>query len=364
MELLNETFWGNTARMWALAAASALLTFAFLFAVRYVLRRSLGTISRRTSTIVDDVAGSAVLAIRTWILLGIAAGVGARGLALSATLHFLIEHATIVLVLIQLGISGGAAIRAYIAVYNGRDHDADAASATTVRAIGFLATIVLWAVLGLMALDNFGIEITALVAGLGIGGIAVALAVQNILGDLFASLSIVLDKPFIDGDFIVVGDMSGTVEQVGLKTTRVRSLSGEQLVLSNSDLLQSRIRNFKRMQERRIVMGFGVTYGTSADVLEAIPGVIREAIERHPDLRFDRAHLKALGPSSIDFEAVYLVESADYNIYMDRQQAITLELIRRFETAGIEFAFPTQTVHIVGGTGDSRAHRPNPTDDE
>jgi small-conductance mechanosensitive channel len=329
------------------AIGTSIVTFAALWVLRYVLRRSLRTISRRTTNNLDDVATEAVLAIRSWILIGIAVGVGAQNLALPTRVRFLIEHVTIVLILVQMGISGAAAIRGHVTAYGRRQLQSDAASVTTVRAVGFLGIFVLWAVLALMALDNFGIEITALVAGLGIGGIAVALAVQNILGDLFASLSIVLDKPFVDGDFIVVGDMAGTVEQVGLKTTRVRSLSGEQLVLSNSDLLQSRIRNFKRMQERRIVMAVGVVYDTSADDLAIIPGMMREVIEAQEDVRFDRAHLKGLAASSIDFEAVYYVRSPEYIVYMDRQQAITLELIRRFQAAGLEFAFPTQTLHIV-----------------
>jgi len=186
-------------------------------------------------------------------------------------------------------------------------------------------------------------------ASLGIGGIAVALAMQNILGDLFASLSIAIDKPFVIGDFIVLGEEMGTVEQVGLKTTRIRSLGGEQIILSNNDLLQSRIRNYKRLQERRAVFAIGVTYDTPADKLERIPELIRQAIEAQADARFDRAHFKSFGASSLDFEAVFYVLKPDYNVFMNVQQAINLQLVRSFAGQGIEFAFPTQTLHLHGG---------------
>jgi len=198
----------------------------------------------------------------------------------------------------------------------------------------------------LLALDNMGVDITALIAGLGIGGIAVALALQNVLGDLFASLSIVLDKPFVIGDFIIVDDLLGTVERIGLKTTRVRSLYGEQLVFSNSDLLNSRIRNYKRMFERRILFSIGVTYQTPHEKLATIPGIIREVIESQEQVRFDRAHFKEYGDSALKFEIVYYVLVPDYNTHMDIQQAINLAIVRRFEEEKIEFAFPTQTLYL------------------
>ena len=176
---------------------------------------------------------------------------------------------------------------------------------------------------------------------------AVALAVQNILGDLFASLSIVLDKPFVLGDFLIVDEHLGTVEYIGLKSTRLRSLWGEQIVFSNADLLKSRLRNFGRMFERRIVFPVGVTYQTPRDKLEAIPGIIREAIQAQEKTRFDRSHFKEFGDFSINFESVYYVLVPDYNLYMDIQQAINLQIHKRFEEEGIEFAYPTQTLFVV-----------------
>jgi small-conductance mechanosensitive channel len=223
---------------------------------------------------------------------------------------------------------------------------ADGETITALSMLGFGARVLVWAMIILLILDQLGFEITALVAGLGIGGVAIALAVQNILGDLFASLSIVLDKPFTVGDFIVVGEDRGTVEHIGIKTTRVRALSGELIVFSNNDLLKSRIHNFKRMFQRRVLFAVDVIYQTPPDVLERIPGIMREAIEKQPKTRFDRAHLKECGAHSYVFEAVYFVLDSSYNIYMDIHEAVNLHIIREFERSGIEFAYPTQMLFM------------------
>lgn len=223
---------------------------------------------------------------------------------------------------------------------------ADPAIAGAMGTFRWLFLLVAYAAILLLALENFGIDVTALIAGLGVGGIAVALAVQNILGDLFASLTITLDKPFVVGDFIIVGTEMGTIEKVGLKTTRVRSLGGEQLIFGNSDLLSSRIRNYKRMQERRIVFTFGVTYQTTPDQLARVVEHVRAIITDHELARFDRCHFHKFGASSLDFEVVYFTLKPDYNVYMDIQQEINLELMRRLEREGIEFAYPTQTLYL------------------
>lgn len=213
--------------------------------------------------------------------------------------------------------------------------------------LSFLARFLLYVILLLLFLDNLGVNITALVTGLGVGGVAVALAVQNILGDLFASLSIAFDKPFEVGDFIVVGEFSGTVEKVGLKTTRVKSISGEQVIIPNSDLLQSRVRNFKRMRERRVVLRFGVTYETPADVVARIPGLVRDIVETQGEkVRFDRSHFASFAASSLDFEVVYFVLDPEYSLFMDIQQTIGIELMRAFAREHIEFAYPTQTLYL------------------
>lgn len=218
--------------------------------------------------------------------------------------------------------------------------------------LGFSSKLLLWSIILLIVLDNLGVNITTLIASMGIGGIAVALAAQSILGELLASLSIAMDKPFVIGDFIVIDGFMGSIEKIGMRTTQIRSLSGELIIFSNTDLLRSRVRNYKRMQERRILFTLDVEYGTPADTVARIPAMVREIIESEEMTRFDRAHFKAYGASSLVFEFVYYVLSREYTDYMDVQQRINLAIYRRFESDGIAFAFPTQTVHVHRGNGD------------
>ncbi|WP_373532388.1 mechanosensitive ion channel family protein [Vampirovibrio sp.] len=217
---------------------------------------------------------------------------------------------------------------------------------TVATPVKFVILFLLWSLILLAALDNLGVNITALIAGLGIGGVAVALAVQSTLGDLLGALTIAFDKPFIVGDFIVTGTSMGTIEKIGLKTTRVRSLGGEELIFPNQDLLSSRIQNFKRMKERRIVFGFGVLYQTSASQLRRIPEIVKDIILGLDNCRFDRAHFYKFGDSSYDFEVVYYVLSPEYNDYMDCQQIINLALVERLEAESVSFAYPTRTVYF------------------
>jgi small-conductance mechanosensitive channel len=251
--------------------------------------------------------------------------------------------------LLQIAFWADVLIAVFLRRYVQQRMETDAAAVTTMTALGFFGRLAAWVLALLLVLQNAGVEISALVAGLGIGGVAVALAAQSVLGDLFASLAIVLDKPFILGDFIAVNEFLGTVEHIGLKTTRLRSLSGELLIFSNSDLLHGRIRNYKRMYQRRVEFTFGVEYGTPPDKLAAMPDMIREAITSQERTRFDRAHFKSFGDFSLIFESVYYVLSPDYNIYMDIQHAINLELMRRFAESGIRFAIPAQTLFIRRG---------------
>jgi small-conductance mechanosensitive channel len=230
----------------------------------------------------------------------------------------------------------------------------DRAVVGSLAVIGFIVRVLIWALVALLTLDNLGIDVTALVAGLGIGGIAVALALQNVLSDLFASLSITFDKPFVLGDFLIVDDFLGSVEYIGIKSTRLRSLSGEQIVMSNADLLKSRIRNYGRMAERRVVFATRITHETPIDKIERVAPLIREIVEAQRDTRFDRSHFAQHAPSSLDFETVYYVLSADYNRYMDIQQAINLRLHREFDRLGIEFAYPAQKLFVAEVKGASR----------
>ena len=206
--------------------------------------------------------------------------------------------------------------------------------------------IVVWGLGIVFLLDNVGFKISTVIAGLGIGGVAVALAAQAILGDLFSYFSIFFDRPFEIGDFIIVGEFLGTIEHIGIKTTRIRSLGGEQIVFSNADLTNSRMRNYKRMDRRRVVFHLGVTYQTSLKQLKLIPRIITDVIKNTEDTVFDRAHFFSYGDFNLIFEVVYYVLSRDYNKYMDIQQAINFAIKEKFEKHGIEFAYPTQTLHI------------------
>ena len=218
---------------------------------------------------------------------------------------------------------------------------------TTMNALKTILRIVLWSIILILVIDNIpGVEITALVTSLGIGGIAVGLAVQNILGDLFASLSITLDKPFVINDFIQVDNYIGTVEKIGLKSTRIRSLSGEQLIFSNSDLLNSRIQNYKRLERRRNIFKLGVLYQTTPEQLRKIPEIIKNIFSKYEDITLDRIHLSDFGDFSINFELVYWVESSDFTFNMDMKQSILLEIFDEFIANEIEFAYPTQSIFI------------------
>jgi small-conductance mechanosensitive channel len=354
--MLEWSFYGNSLLSWSMAALAGVLTLVALVLVRRLLSLRLQLFASRTRTRLDDVIASTLDATRLWFKVVLAVWAGSLVLTLEPALHDLIAKGATLALMLQVGIWAAVAIGSWVEVYGtAKLEQGDGASVTTMRAVGFLGRLAVWVVALLVVLDTvFQVDITALVAGLGIGGIAVALALQNILSDLFGSLSIVLDKPFVAGDFIVVGDMSGTVERVGLKTTRIRSLSGEQLIFSNSDLLSSRIRNFKRMSERRVVFTFGVTYQTPLEKLERIPAIVRDIVVSHETARFDRAHFRHYGPSSLDFEVVYHVTVPDYNAYMDLQQAINFALYERFESEGIDFAYPTQTLYLAR-EGRSRA---------
>jgi len=344
--LLEYSWYGNTGLRWAIALVVTIVLWIVLRVARAVLHRRMEAWSGRWKNEWPKAVAALLSRTRFWFLAIESLYLGSLVLNLPGKVRSITGSIAIVTLLIQAALWGNAILTFWLNRYVKRKVETDAAAVTTITAIGFLGRLVLWSLVLLLALANLGVDITALIAGLGVGGVAVALAAQNILGDLFASLSIVLDKPFVMDDFIIVDDYMGTVEHVGLKTTRVRSLSGEQLVFSNNDLLQSRIRNYKRMQERRVVFSLGVTYDTPYDKLAAIPAAIREIIESQEQTRFDRAHFKEYGDSSLKFEAVYYMLTADYNIYMDIQQAINLEIYRKFEQEGIEFAYPTRTLYV------------------
>jgi small-conductance mechanosensitive channel len=347
---LSNVFYGNDIKTWLTALGIAVGLMILLRLVEQVLIVRVQRLTRKTDTVIDDAVVGSLRKTKLTYLFVVAAFLGSLVLTLPERLRSIAWQVLVVATLLQAGIWVSSGLQIWLENY--RASEEDGANRTTMNALSFLVRVALWTTVLLLILDNLGVDVTALVTGLGIGGVAVALAVQNVLSDLFASLSIVLDKPFVNGDFIVVGDLAGSVEHVGIKTTRIRSISGEQLVFSNSDLLTSRIRNFGRMNERRVVFSIGVTYQTSADKLERIPSIIQDVVKAQERVRFDRSHFASYGDSALNFETVYFVESADYAQHMDILQAVNLAIFRRFEDEGIEFAYPTQTLFVETSGGD------------
>ena len=344
--VLPREIYGNSIERIAAAIGVFLVAFLVGWVVRFVLLKRARTAAEGRPADGPSMVEALMNSTRSLLLLLLALYVASLLLTLPERGDAVRRVIAVIALLIQGAVWGNVLISFAVTRYAKRRFEHDASTYTTVTAIGFLGKVGLWSIALLLILANLGVDVTALVAGLGVGGIAVALAAQNILGDLFASLSIVLDKPFVLGDFIIVGDHLGTVENIGLKTTRLRSLSGEQLIFANNDLLQSRIRNFKRMVERRILFSFGVTYQTPRGQLKAIPGMVRQIIEATEETRFDRAHFKDYGAYALNFEVVYYVRSPDYTLYMDIQQQINLALHEAFERERIDFAFPTQTLIV------------------
>lgn len=348
--LLEWSFLDNSAERWLIAATVFVVIATLMRLIRRVMHRRLETLTERTDIAWDDLFVELITRTRTLFLFVVAAWIASLTLELGDEGQTWMSRILLLALLLQGAAWGNRALM--FTVDRLRSHeDVGGARRTTLAAVTFLGRLALFSLILLLGLANFGIDVTALVASLGIASLAVALALQGVLTDLLASLSIVVDKPFEIGDFIIVDDFLGSVEHIGLRTTRIRSLSGEQIVFTNDDLLGSRIRNFKRMQERRVVFGFGVVYDTPKDVLADIPKMVREVIESLDDTRFDRSHFKAFGASSLDFETVYYVLSPDFNTYMDIQQQINLAIVERFEDASIEFAFPSKTVFLHARSG-------------
>jgi small-conductance mechanosensitive channel len=346
LEFLNWRYDGATIAGWIGFVLISLAVFVVLRRAQKIMARRWGAIATRTRTSLDDLLVSLINRTNVLLILLISLWTGTFMLTLNDRTAALIYLVLIVAFIIQVGIWSSHVMDFALDRMIVARADFDPALRTAVGGIGFIGRVIIWSVVALLVLSNLHVNVTTLVAGLGVGGIAIALAVQNVLGDLFASLSILLDRPFVVGEFIVIDSLAGTVEHVGLKTTRIRSLSGEQIVMSNGDLLKSRIHNYKKLAERRIVFGFGVTYDTGYEKLTKIPAMVREIISGVEKIRFDRAHFKEYGDSSLNFEVVYIVLDPDYNIYMDVQQKINLEIYRRFAEQGIEFAFPTRTLYL------------------
>jgi small-conductance mechanosensitive channel len=326
------------------AVLVALLVTAALSAVTTRLRKAQSRNRRPARGLALCVLG----ATRRWLLLLLALAIAGVFLRSNARVGALLGDAAFVLCGIQVALWANALVLYWLHRHDDRAGES-AINPVFLTMFTWAAQLLVWVTLLLAFLDHVGVNITAFVASLGVGGIAVALALQNILGDLFASVAIGLDKPFEVGDFIAFGDNLGTVNQVGVKTTRIGSLSGEQLVIANADLLKQLIHNYSRMPSRRVVFGFRVPYGTSREHVEQIVAQTRGFIEAQDQVRFDRGHMTAFAEYGIDFEFVYYVLSGDYNLYRDIQQRINLSIMGLLEGLEVSFAVPVREIVPHGG---------------
>ncbi len=346
----------NDVMAWLVASGAGLLCYlCSRLGLRWLIEK-LGRIDVATSKNWQGILTPALSATHPLTLIYLSLYAASANLVLKPRLEFLLERGFVVIIVIQIGLWGNRSLWWWMEQRSNKlAAHGDNASLSSLNIFKVTAQIVLWATILLLLLDNLGFNISALVTSLGIGGVAIALAIQNILGDLFASLSIAMDKPFVVGDSIAVDAYSGTVIRIGLKTTRVQSDSGEELIFSNGDLLRSRVHNFKRMSERRIVFTFGVTYETQSSQIEKINAIVKQAIDSQAKTRFGRVHFKQFGDSSLEFEAVYFMLDQDYLCYMDAQQAINIAMLSGFSAEGIDFAFPTQTINIASLPSEDKA---------
>jgi small-conductance mechanosensitive channel len=358
-QLFGKTLLGNDLQQWIFATGLAMVVLTGSLLLRRIIRTKYTALAQTSQIELWELP--LLVASRTTVLFLciIAAFAGLVTLDLPKK----VEKLTLTLVTIaafwQVGAWASTAVRGWLEHRQRTAAPADRAAVGTLGIIGFIARGLIWALALLLTLDNLGINITALVAGLGIGGIAVALAVQNVLGDLLASLSITLDRPFVVGDAVTVGDFTGTVEQIGVKSVRLRSVSGEEIIMPNADLLASRVRNWGRLRERRVEFTLGLAFDTSREQLARLPEQLHAIIEQQRDVRFDRAHFAKISPTALEFVVVYFVTVPDYNRYMDIQQEINLNVIQLLEREHIELAFPTQRLwlHQVGGDDAGRSLR-------
>lgn len=360
LELGDTDLWGATVAEWALGLAVALgaLT-ALLFLHRFVLRLIDARVEKQkvasagAHTFIADFVQAPARAMSVLFFFVFSLYLGSRASPLPRRVHEGLDTAMIVVSLVQLGLLlqqiANAVAQRWVA------RNAHAGSATVATGLRFASHAVIWVLVLILVLSNLGVEVTGLVAGLGVGGVAAALAVQNVLGDVFASLALYIDRPFDIGDSIQVGTDSGTVTRIGMRSTSVRGPGGNEIVFPNADLAKGRIHNFRRMEERRVVLAVGLVHGTSADDVERAVAVVRQIIEAQETVRLDRAHFRGFGATSLDLEAVYFVLSPDHAVFMDRQQAINLAILRRFAAEGLDLAFPTQSKQLLEAEGDAKA---------
>ncbi len=343
--IFEQYFFGNKISEYLLALAALFASLLVIrVGIRYLIKR-VKRLSEKTATTIDDFFVSVLERIAMPLLYILAVYLSIKILAFHPYFEKGLNYFCLAVIIVFVSrfviMLTGYGFKTYL-VKTG----SDAALERSLQGILIVVKVLVWGGAVVFLLDNLGFKISAVIAGLGIGGVAVALAAQTILKDLFSYFSIIFDHPFKIGDFIIIGDFMGTIEYIGIKTTRIRSLGGEMLIFSNSDLTDSRVRNYKLMEKRRVLFRLGVTYQTEIGKLREIPKIIERVIKNTKDAAFDRAHFFSYGDFSLIFEIVYYVAGADYNKYMDIQQEINFAIKEEFERRGIEFAYPTQTLYL------------------
>ena len=356
--LLTTKLLGISLANWSVMLGVIVLSFTLARTIIGFVLRNLRTRAERPGAHVSHIAIQVLSSTSNTLLLLAAILIGVGILDLPERWLTRVSSLWFVVAALQVGLWANRAVALAVHHYFVKHSQADVYQGSALATLSLWgAKVLLWAVVGLAMLSNLGVNITAFVASLGVGGIAIALAVQNILGDVFASLSIAVDKPFEVGDFIVVGSLAGTVEHVGLKTTRIRSLGGEQIVMANAEMIGSTIQNYKKLQERRIVFKFGLTYACQPNQVKQVTSTLKEIIQRQEQTRFDRAHLLAFGANSLDFEVVYIVLDPSYNLYMDIQQAINIEMMEAFAQIGVRFALASRSLYVESLPSDFLAEK-------
>lgn len=344
--LVEASYMGNTLWQLTVAACVAVGTFVLLLLIRRAIRSRYSKLAATPRTELLELPLKIASRTSPLFLLIAALFIGAQSLTLPQSGSRALLTVFTIAVFWQIGLWATIAVIGALERKQRATLASDAAAASSIGVIGFLARATIWSFVLLLTLDNLGIQIKPLLAGLGIGGIAVALAAQNILGDLFASLSITLDRPFVIGDSLQVDEFNGTVEYIGVKSTRLRSLGGEQIIMPNANLLSSRVRNNSRMHQRRVVLNISVDQQTPLPILRKLPDQIRGLIEAHPPVKFDRSHFAKIGAASFDFEAVYNVLTADYAKHMEILQDINLRLVELFAKQGVAFSTPQKVYYV------------------
>jgi small-conductance mechanosensitive channel len=343
--LSEHVFYGNSLADWVTAGLVASAVWVGLSLVR----RLIASRYRRYSTAGHPTAVRLIFYLlgdtKQFVVLALALYAGQEDLTFPPKHQHIIDNAVLMLSLLQVGLWAGRSLEFYLQIQE-MERGPDRVFAGSLDIINFVARMLIWSLLTLVALENLGVNNTALLAGLGVGGVAVALALQNVLGDLFASLSIALDKPFVVGDTLTIDTFTGAVERIGIKSTRLRSDTGEQIILSNADILKSRVRNFGRAPEQRALATIRVGYATPGETLKGIPKLLESIVREQANARFERCHLKALGESCLQFELSYFVQHPKINPLLDLQQAVNLRIIEEFRRLGVEFAYPAQRVLI------------------